>query len=166
MQQVRATALAGVEESRVGFLAKAAAESGAKKTESGAIVTTIKEGKGTTPKATDTVKVHYHGTLIDGTVFDSSVKRGGAGHLPAEPGHQMLDRSSTADQGRRQRRLVHQPVGHRLRGPWITPGHQARRHPDFRSGIAGHRQAIAPSEGLCRGSSPGESFDFPLFQPS
>jgi FKBP-type peptidyl-prolyl cis-trans isomerase len=31
---------------------------------------------GKSPKATDTVKVHYHGTLIDGTVFDSSVQRG------------------------------------------------------------------------------------------
>jgi len=36
----------------------------------------ITEGEGVTPKASDTVKVHYHGTLIDGTVFDSSVKRG------------------------------------------------------------------------------------------
>jgi FKBP-type peptidyl-prolyl cis-trans isomerase FkpA/FKBP-type peptidyl-prolyl cis-trans isomerase FklB len=58
------------------FLAKAAAEPGAKKTESGVIITTLKEGKGATPKGTDKVKVHYHGTLIDGTVFDSSVKRG------------------------------------------------------------------------------------------
>ena len=83
MQQVRATALAEVEKKAgVGFLAKAAAESGAKKTESGAIVTTIKEGKGATPKATDTVKVHYHGTLIDGTVFDSSVKRGEPATFP------------------------------------------------------------------------------------
>jgi len=77
LQQARATVVAQAE-SKVGdaFLAKAAAESGAKKTESGAIVTTIKEGTGATPKVTDTVKVHYHGTLIDGTVFDSSVKRG------------------------------------------------------------------------------------------
>jgi FKBP-type peptidyl-prolyl cis-trans isomerase len=37
----------------------------------------LKHGTGTTsPKATDTVKVHYHGTLLDGTVFDSSVQRG------------------------------------------------------------------------------------------
>jgi FKBP-type peptidyl-prolyl cis-trans isomerase len=36
----------------------------------------LKEGTGAAPKATDTVKVHYHGTLIDGAVFDSSVQRG------------------------------------------------------------------------------------------
>jgi FKBP-type peptidyl-prolyl cis-trans isomerase len=37
----------------------------------------LKHGTGTvSPKATDTVKVHYHGTLLDGTVFDSSVERG------------------------------------------------------------------------------------------
>jgi len=58
------------------FLAKAAAEPGVKKTASGAIVKTVKEGNGPSPTATDKVKVHYHGTLVDGTVFDSSVKRG------------------------------------------------------------------------------------------
>ncbi|WHZ24537.1 MAG: FKBP-type peptidyl-prolyl cis-trans isomerase FkpA precursor [Nitrospira sp.] len=83
LQQRRASALAEVEKKAgAGFLAKAAAEPGAKKTESGAIITTIKEGKGATPKATDTVKVHYHGTLTDGTVFDSSVKRGEPATFP------------------------------------------------------------------------------------
>ena len=58
------------------FLAKAAAEPGVKKTASGAILKTVKEGSGPSPSAADKVRVHYHGTLVDGTVFDSSVKRG------------------------------------------------------------------------------------------
>ena len=63
-------------------LAKAAAEPGVKKTASGALVTTIKEAKGPSPKASDTVKVHYTGTLTDGTVFDSSVQRGQPATFP------------------------------------------------------------------------------------
>jgi len=83
VQQNRAAAQAETEKKAgTAFLTKAAAEPGAKKTESGAIVTTLKEGKGEHPKATDTVKVHYHGTLIDGTVFDSSVKRGEPATFP------------------------------------------------------------------------------------
>jgi FKBP-type peptidyl-prolyl cis-trans isomerase FkpA/FKBP-type peptidyl-prolyl cis-trans isomerase FklB len=42
----------------------------------------MKEGKGASPKETDTVKVHYHGTLTDGTVFDSSVQRGEPATFP------------------------------------------------------------------------------------
>jgi FKBP-type peptidyl-prolyl cis-trans isomerase FkpA/FKBP-type peptidyl-prolyl cis-trans isomerase FklB len=64
------------------FLAKAAAEPGVKKTASGALVKEIKAGSGATPKATDTVKVHYHGTLMDGSVFDSSVQRGQPATFP------------------------------------------------------------------------------------
>jgi len=46
-------------------------------TASGLKYQVLKQGTGTvSPKATDTVKVHYHGTLLDGTVFDSSVERG------------------------------------------------------------------------------------------
>jgi FKBP-type peptidyl-prolyl cis-trans isomerase FkpA len=48
---------------------------GATKTASGLAYKTITEGTGPSPKETDVVKVHYHGTLIDGTVFDSSVER-------------------------------------------------------------------------------------------
>jgi FKBP-type peptidyl-prolyl cis-trans isomerase len=46
-------------------------------TASGLKYLVLKHGTGTvSPKATDTVKVHYHGTLLNGTVFDSSVQRG------------------------------------------------------------------------------------------
>jgi FKBP-type peptidyl-prolyl cis-trans isomerase len=58
------------------YLAKAAAEKGATKTASGLIYVPLQEGTGATPKATDTVKVHYTGKLVDGKVFDSSVQRG------------------------------------------------------------------------------------------
>ncbi|HKO31945.1 MAG TPA: FKBP-type peptidyl-prolyl cis-trans isomerase [Nitrospiraceae bacterium] len=77
MQQARASVIAEAEKkSGAVFLEKFATEPGAKKTESGALLTTIKEGNGASPKVTDTVKVHYLGTLIDGTVFDSSAKQG------------------------------------------------------------------------------------------
>jgi len=49
-------------------------------TESGLLFSSIRAGSGAAPKPTDKVKVHYHGTLRDGTVFDSSVQRG----TPAE----------------------------------------------------------------------------------
>lgn len=58
------------------FLAANAKKEGVKTTASGLQYKVLKSGTGKTPKATDTVKVHYHGTLIDGTVFDSSVNRG------------------------------------------------------------------------------------------
>jgi FKBP-type peptidyl-prolyl cis-trans isomerase FkpA/FKBP-type peptidyl-prolyl cis-trans isomerase FklB len=64
------------------FVAKTATEPGAVKTESGLVITTLKPGAGPAPKATDKVKVHYHGTLTDGTVFDSSVQRGQPATFP------------------------------------------------------------------------------------
>ncbi|HLX42482.1 MAG TPA: FKBP-type peptidyl-prolyl cis-trans isomerase [Bryobacteraceae bacterium] len=57
------------------YLDKAAAEPGAIRTTSGLIYREMKAGDGPSPKATDTVKVHYRGTLVDGTVFDSSYER-------------------------------------------------------------------------------------------
>jgi FKBP-type peptidyl-prolyl cis-trans isomerase FkpA len=58
------------------FLSKAAAEAGAQKTESGLVYRELRPGAGESPKATDTVKVNYRGTLVDGTEFDNSYKRG------------------------------------------------------------------------------------------
>jgi FKBP-type peptidyl-prolyl cis-trans isomerase FkpA len=56
-------------------LKKAAAEKGAVVTESGLVFLSLRDGKGPSPVATDTVKVHYRGTFTDGREFDSSYKR-------------------------------------------------------------------------------------------
>jgi FKBP-type peptidyl-prolyl cis-trans isomerase FkpA/FKBP-type peptidyl-prolyl cis-trans isomerase FklB len=76
LQRSRVAAMAATEK-KAGdaYLAKAAGEKDTKKLPSGVLVTTMKTGTGASPAATDKVKVHYHGTLIDGTVFDSSVQR-------------------------------------------------------------------------------------------
>jgi FKBP-type peptidyl-prolyl cis-trans isomerase FklB len=58
------------------FLTKNAKRPEVKTTASGLQYEVLSQGKGATPKASDTVKVHYHGTLISGKVFDSSVQRG------------------------------------------------------------------------------------------
>ncbi len=58
------------------FLKENMLKDGIETTESGLQYEVIKEGSGDKPTATSRVKVHYHGTLIDGTVFDSSVDRG------------------------------------------------------------------------------------------
>ena len=58
------------------FLAENKKKDGVIETPSGLQYKVVKMGTGAKPSATDRVKVHYHGTLIDGTVFDSSVERG------------------------------------------------------------------------------------------
>ncbi len=76
LARTRATSKAESEKkSGQAFVEKAAAEPGAQKFPSGLVMKTIKEGTGPSPAATDKVKVHYHGTLENGTVFDSSVDR-------------------------------------------------------------------------------------------
>lgn len=58
------------------YLERAAKEKGAVKTASGMVYRPLKEGSGASPKATDQVKVHYRGTLVDGKEFDSSYAAG------------------------------------------------------------------------------------------
>jgi len=65
----------------VAFQAQAA-EPKEEKTASGIGVTILKEGTGANPKASDTVKVHYRGTLVNGQEFDSSHKRGQPATFP------------------------------------------------------------------------------------
>ena len=67
--------LAENKDAAAAFLKKNKKEKGVKVTESGLQYKVITEGKGDKPSATDTVKVHYKGTLLDGTEFDSSYKR-------------------------------------------------------------------------------------------
>ncbi len=62
--------------------AAAAKEPGATVTASGLVYRSLTEGTGASPAATDTVKVHYRGTLPDGKEFDSSYKRGEAASFP------------------------------------------------------------------------------------
>ena len=73
LQHDRAAQVAQKEKaSSTAFLAKAAAAPGAVKSDSGLIYKELTPGTGASPKATDTVKVNYRGTLTNGTVFDSS----------------------------------------------------------------------------------------------
>ncbi len=80
VQQLAQARMAVVSEANkqkgVAYLAQAEKESGMVKLPSGVLVKTLKEGTGAVPTATNKVKVHYRGTTIDGTEFDSSYKRG------------------------------------------------------------------------------------------
>ena len=79
--QERAEALAAERASKQGavgqeFLNKNKTRAGVVVTKSGLQYEVLREGAGAKPTANQTVEVHYHGTLVDGTVFDSSVQRG------------------------------------------------------------------------------------------
>jgi len=83
LAQKRSSAAAETEKKEsASFLETLAKEKGAEKTASGLIFIPVKAGSGAKPKATDTVKVHYKGTLRDGSVFDSSVERGQPATFP------------------------------------------------------------------------------------
>ncbi|MDD7101363.1 MAG: FKBP-type peptidyl-prolyl cis-trans isomerase [Bacteroidaceae bacterium] len=64
------------------YLAENAKKDGVKVTKSGLQYEVLNEGTGKSPKATDNVKCHYEGRLIDGTVFDSSYRRGTPATFP------------------------------------------------------------------------------------
>jgi FKBP-type peptidyl-prolyl cis-trans isomerase FkpA len=64
------------------YCAKEAAQPGTVKTDSGLIYRELTPGTGASPKATDTVKVNYRGTLVNGTEFDSSYKRNEPAQFP------------------------------------------------------------------------------------
>jgi FKBP-type peptidyl-prolyl cis-trans isomerase FkpA len=85
--QARAAKAAAAEKVKgKAFADKAAMEPGATRASSGLVYRELAAGSGTSPKATDQVRVNYRGTLIDGTEFDSSYKR----NMPAEFGLNMV----------------------------------------------------------------------------
>jgi FKBP-type peptidyl-prolyl cis-trans isomerase FkpA len=63
-------------------LVRAAAETGAVVSDSGLVYRALREGKGASPAASDTVSVHYRGTFTDGREFDSSYARGKPASFP------------------------------------------------------------------------------------
>jgi FKBP-type peptidyl-prolyl cis-trans isomerase FklB len=76
LQQIKAEKMQKNKEAGEKFLAENKTKPGVVALPSGLQYLILKEGDGPKPTAADKVKTHYHGTLIDGTVFDSSVERG------------------------------------------------------------------------------------------
>src|SRR5690606_20943210 len=80
-QQLRQQQMARIQEQAqqgTQFLESNSQKEGVQKTDSGLQYQVLQEGQGNSPKPTDTVRVHYRGTLVDGTQFDSSYDRGEA----------------------------------------------------------------------------------------
>ncbi|MDC8829319.1 FKBP-type peptidyl-prolyl cis-trans isomerase [Alteromonas gilva] len=106
------------------FLAENAKKEGVITTESGLQYEVITEGEGESPVATDTVKVHYQGTLLDGTEFDSSYSRGEPIEFPLNrviPG--WTEGVQTMKEGGKTRLFVPAELayGERGKGNIITP---------------------------------------------
>ena len=114
------------------FLAENANKAGITVTKSGLQYEVLTEGTGKKPKATDTVRCHYEGRLLDGTIFDSSYKRPCRLRLAA--GHCRLDRRRATHVRRLQIPLLH-PLHARLWRGWGRSLHPSLRHTHLRCGI-------------------------------
>jgi FKBP-type peptidyl-prolyl cis-trans isomerase FkpA len=126
LAQARASAGAATEKTAgAEFLAKAALEKGAVKSSSGFVYKEIAPGKGASPVPTDTVRVHYKGTLTDGTVFDSSIDRGQPAEFPLNQVIPCWTQAVTMMKVGGKARLVCPPelaYGDRGAPPKIKPG--------------------------------------------
>ena len=116
------------------FLEENAKKSGVDTLANGIQYKIIKKGEGAKPAATDMVKVHYRGTLIDGTEFDSSIK---TGRISFESGNPGMDDCFTTNACRIEMGNLY-PVGSGLR-PKRKRLHRTERNPDFRSRTVRHR---------------------------
>jgi FKBP-type peptidyl-prolyl cis-trans isomerase len=107
------------------FREENAKKAGVVTTASGLQIETLVEGKGDAPKATDTVRVHYTGTLIDGTKFDSSLDRGEPAEFPLSgviPG--WTEGLQLVKPGGKAKLVIPPDLGYgdRGAGPTIPPG--------------------------------------------
>ena len=82
MQEKQSAESSKAKEAENEFLAANGARAEITQTDSGLQYEVLTKGEGAIPAATDTVRVHYHGTFIDGSVFDSSVMRGEPAEFP------------------------------------------------------------------------------------
>jgi FKBP-type peptidyl-prolyl cis-trans isomerase FkpA len=76
MQERTAAGAAAEKQASEAWVVEQASQPGAQRSDTGVVVIPITEGTGANPTADSNVRVHYHGTLRDGSVFDSSVQRG------------------------------------------------------------------------------------------
>ncbi len=138
------------------FVAAAAREPGAKKTESGVVYRALKEGTGASPKPTDTVNVNVMGKLIDGTVFEE--RTGGKTELGLNRVHRCLSEGIAKMKVGGKARLVCPPetaFGDRGSAPLVPPGSTvqfevelvAARATSGGDKPAGHPQMGAPPPG-------------------
>ena len=96
-------------------------------TASGLVYESIKDGAGESPKATDTVKVHYKGMFLDGKEFDSSYKRGEPTEFPLNRVISLLDGRCAAHEAGRQGQ-ADLPCQHCLWRAWCGRGDSAQHH--------------------------------------
>lgn len=82
MQSAQAKAAEKEKAAEVAYFAELEKKKGIQKTDGGLYYEVLQEGDGPQPSLSSKVKTHYHGTLIDGTVFDSSVERGQPATFP------------------------------------------------------------------------------------
>ena len=125
METVRSEKASGAKRAGDAFLAENKKKAGVISLPSGLQYQVLQEGTGAKPQLTDKVKVHYHGTLIDGTVFDSSVQRGEALELSVNgviPG--WTEALQMMGIGSKWRLFIpsHLAYGDNQMGPTIKPG--------------------------------------------
>ena len=152
------------------FLAENKDKPGVTTLPSGLQYKVVKQGTGPKPTATDTVTVHYEGKLIDGTVFDSSLKRGEPASFPVNRRDPRLDRGPPAHAGRLDLAALHPQQPRLWRAPPPRRADRAQCRADLRGPVDQDRRVGSRSSANAGGSAawlvtrmnsdvPGVSYD-------